>query len=99
MGVIGTALSMSLDGFIAGQDGRAGGLHAWLTGGETPSRTYDVSGAWDGRGPIPGLPLVILTHRVPGSVPAGDPPYTFVTDGIGRAVERARRWPEGRTST
>ena len=62
MGVIGTALSMSLDGFIAGQDGR---------------------------GPIPGLPLVVLTHRVPGSVPAGDPPYTFVTDGIGRAVERA----------
>src|ERR1700723_2848438 len=38
MGVIGTALSMSLDGFIAGQDGRARGLHDWLTDGETPSR-------------------------------------------------------------
>ena len=126
MGVIGTALSMSLDGFIAGQDGRAGGLHDWLTDGETPSRfspsfrmsapsaeffdegvagtgavvagrrTYDVSGAWDGRGPIPGLPLVVLTHRVPGSVPAGDPPYTFVTDGIGRAVERARAMAGGK---
>jgi dihydrofolate reductase len=59
MGVIGTALSMSLDGFIAGQDGRAGGLHDWLTDGETPSRV-------------------------------SPPPYTFVTDGIGRAVERAR---------
>jgi dihydrofolate reductase len=116
MGVIGTALSMSLDGFIAGQDGGAAGLHDWLTDGETPSRfspvfkmaspsaeffdegvagtgavvagrrTYDVSGAWGGRGPVPGVPLVVLTHQVPGSVPAGDPPYTFVTDGIEAAV-------------
>jgi hypothetical protein len=29
---------MSLDGFIAGQDGGAGGLHDWLTAGDTPSR-------------------------------------------------------------
>jgi hypothetical protein len=28
--------------------------------------------------------------QVPGSVPAGDPPYTFVTDGIEHAVELAR---------
>jgi dihydrofolate reductase len=53
-------------------------------------RTYDVSSAWAGRGPVPGLPLVVLTHQVPGSVPAGDPPYTFVTDGIEAAVGRAR---------
>ena len=59
-------------------------------------RTYDVSDAWGGRGPVPGLPLVVLTHRVPGSVPAGDPPYTFVTDGIGRAVERARAMAGGK---
>ena len=38
MGVIGTALSMSLDGFIAGQDGDTGGLHDWLTAGDIPSR-------------------------------------------------------------
>jgi dihydrofolate reductase len=38
MGVIGTALSMSLDGFIAGQAGGAGGLHDWLTAGDIPSR-------------------------------------------------------------
>ena len=126
MGVIGTALSMSLDGFIAGQDGGAGGLHDWLTAGDIPSRfspsftmarpsaeffdegvagtgavvagrrTYDVSGAWGGRGPVPGLPLVVLTHRVPGSVPAGDPPYTFVTDGIEAAVGRAREMAGGK---
>jgi dihydrofolate reductase len=57
-------------------------------------RTYDVSSAWGGRGPVPGLPLVVLTHRVPGSVPAGDPPYTFVTDGIEAAVGRAREREE-----
>jgi dihydrofolate reductase len=53
-------------------------------------RTYDVSGAWGGSGPLAGVPLFVLTHRVPDAVPAGDPPYTFVTDGIGRAVEQAR---------
>jgi dihydrofolate reductase len=53
-------------------------------------RTYDVSGAWGGRGPMPGLPLFVMTHRVPDAVPTGDPPYTFVTDGIESAVEKAR---------
>jgi dihydrofolate reductase len=35
-------------------------------------------------------PLVVLTHQVPERVPAEDPPYTFVTDGIEAAVEQAR---------
>jgi dihydrofolate reductase len=126
MSVIGTALSMSLDGFIAGQDGDTAGLHDWLTAGEIPSRfspaftmarpsaeffdegvagtgavvagrrTYDVSDAWAGRGPVPGLPLVVLTHRAPGSVPAGDPPYTFVTGGIEAAVAQAREMAGGK---
>lgn len=128
MSTIGTALSMSLDGFIAGPDGgaAAAGLHDWLTAGETPSRlnpsfkmarpsaeffdegvagtgaviagrrTYDVSRAWGGRGPVPGLPLVILTHRAPQQVPAGDPPYTFVTDGIEAAVKQARAMAGGK---
>jgi dihydrofolate reductase len=52
--------------------------------------TYDISDAWGGSGPLPGVPLFVLTHRVPEAVPAGDPPYTFVTDGIERAVEQAR---------
>ena len=29
-------------------------------------------------------------------MPAGDPPYTFVTDGIERAVEQARTAAEGK---
>jgi hypothetical protein len=49
-----------------------------------------ATGSWGGRGPMPGLPLFVMTHRVPDAVPTGDPPYTFVTDGIGSAVEKAR---------
>lgn len=128
MSKIGTALSMSLDGFIAGPGAgaAAAGLHDWLTAGQTPSRfnpsftmarpsaeffdegiaatgaviagrrTYDVSEAWAGRGPVPGLPLVVLTHRVPEQVPAGNPPYTFVTDGIEAAAGQARAMAGGK---
>jgi dihydrofolate reductase len=123
-----TALSTSLDGFIAGpgdsprQPLGAGGarLFDWYTDGDTPSRyypsfklaapsaaffdqgvsrvgavitgrrTYDISDAWGGSGPLPGVPLFVLTHQVPQEVPAGEPPYTFVTDGIHSAVEQAR---------
>jgi len=53
-------------------------------------RTYQVSDAWGGDGPQPGIRLFVVTHRVPETVPKGDPPYTFVTDGIERAIERAR---------
>jgi dihydrofolate reductase len=59
-------------------------------------RTYDISDAWGGSGPLPGVPLFVLTHRVPEAVPAGDPPYTFVTDGIERAVEHARTAAAGK---
>jgi dihydrofolate reductase len=59
-------------------------------------RTYDISEAWGGRGPMPGVPLFVLTHHVPDAVPAGDPPYTFVTDGIQRAVEQARTAAAGK---
>jgi dihydrofolate reductase len=138
--MIGTALSTSLDGFIAGAGDNAelrdanpvtrhggGGdrLFSWLTAGDTSSqinpnfkmsgpsaaffdegvgatgaviagrRTYDVSGAWGGRGPMPGLPLFVMTHRVPDVVPTGDPPYTFVTDGIETAIEEARAAADG----
>src|SRR6266542_721004 len=52
-------------------------------------RTYDVSDAWGGTGPMPGVPLFVVTHRVPDTVPTGDPPYTFVTDGIEHSVKNA----------
>jgi dihydrofolate reductase len=59
-------------------------------------RTYDISEAWGGSGPLPGVPLFVLTHRVPDTVPTGDPPYTFVTDGIDHAVEQARTAAAGK---
>jgi dihydrofolate reductase len=59
-------------------------------------RTYDISEAWGGSGPMPGIPLFVLTHQVPDTVPADDPPYTFVTDGIQRAVEQARTAAAGK---
>lgn len=97
------ALSMSLDGYIAGPDDGneqplgAGGtaLFDWYFTGDTPSRhherfrlsersarvfddglssagavvagrrTYDISCGWNGDGPVPGLPLFVLTHHAP----------------------------------
>jgi dihydrofolate reductase len=55
----------------------------------TGRRTYDISNAWQGNGPTPGLPLFILTHSVPAHVPETSVPYTFVTDGIESAVKQA----------
>jgi dihydrofolate reductase len=54
-------------------------------------RTYDVSNAWGGNGPMGPLPLFVVTHTPPESVPGGPLPYTFVTDGIASAVEQAYR--------
>jgi dihydrofolate reductase len=53
-------------------------------------RTYDISNAWNGSGPLPGAALFVLTHSAPASVPESDPPYTFVTSGIEDAVDHAR---------
>ena len=59
-------------------------------------RTYDVSDAWGGAGPMPPRPLFVVTHTPPAVVPASDPPYTFVTDGIMAAVEQARIAADGK---
>ena len=62
----------------------------------TGRRTYDVSDAWGGDGPQPGIPLFVLTHQVPKDAPQGNPPYTFVTDGINSGVEQALRAAHGK---
>jgi len=134
MAEVATALTVSVDGFIAGPDdgpaqplGRGGErLFRWYSDGDTPSRyypdfklspqsarffdegvsqvgavisgrrTYDISNAWGGSGPLPGIPLFVLTHQVPDEVPAGEPPYTFVTDGIERAIAQASAAANGK---
>jgi dihydrofolate reductase len=61
------------------------------TGGAvvTGRRTYDIAGGWAGNGPVPGLPVFVVTHHVPDNVPHGESRYTFVTDGVERAIAQA----------
>lgn len=136
-GVI-VALTMSLDGFVAGANDSVeaplgtGGMHLfdWYFNGDTPirhyqaagergvpvppfklsrpsaevfeelietggavitgRRTYDIANAWEGNGPLPGLPLFIVTHHAPEHVPHGESHYTFVTDGVESAISQAK---------
>jgi dihydrofolate reductase len=56
----------------------------------TGKRTYDITDGWGGNGPLPGLPLFVLTHHVPEQVPQGTSRYTFVTDGVESAIAQAK---------
>jgi dihydrofolate reductase len=53
-------------------------------------RTYDLVDGWGGSHPIPGLPVVVLTHRPPVDVPKGTSSFIFCT-GVEVAVEAAKR--------
>lgn len=56
----------------------------------TGRRTYDIAGAWGGNGPVPGIPVFVLTHHVPEHRPQGESRYTFVTGGVESAIEQAK---------
>jgi dihydrofolate reductase len=51
-------------------------------------KLFDATGGWGGRHPM-DRPVVVVTHSVPEGWPRQDAPFTFVTDGIERAVEQA----------
>jgi len=53
-------------------------------------RLFDITDGWGGLHPL-GVPVVVVTHAVPDSWVARfpDAPFTFVTDGVERAVEVA----------
>lgn len=53
--------------------------------------TFDLTDGWGGNHPLPGVPVVVVTHEPPEVVPAGATPFTFVTEGVDRAVEVARQ--------
>jgi dihydrofolate reductase len=55
----------------------------------TGRRLFDVAGGWDGTHPW-GVPVFVVTHSVPEGWPREDAPFTFVTDGVERAVEQAK---------
>jgi dihydrofolate reductase len=52
-------------------------------------KLFDSTGGWGGNHPM-GVPVVVLSHSVPDGWPRDDAPFTFVSEGIERAVEVAR---------
>jgi dihydrofolate reductase len=58
-------------------------------------RLFDLTGGWGGNHPM-GLPVVVLTHSVPEGWPREDAPFTFVGEGVERAVEEAKALAGGK---
>ena len=52
-------------------------------------RMFDVAGAWGGKHPM-GVPVVVVTHTVPQEWDYEGSPFTFITDGVESAIEKAR---------
>jgi dihydrofolate reductase len=61
------------------------GVGALITG----RRTFDQTGGWGGRHPVPGH-VFVVTHTAPTDWAFPDAPFTFVTDGLPSAVAQAR---------
>jgi dihydrofolate reductase len=55
-------------------------------------KTYDITHGWNGRHPVNGAPVFILTHNPPpaNEVPKGPSNITFVTNGIEQAIALAK---------
>ncbi|MFQ6393972.1 dihydrofolate reductase family protein [Nocardia sp. KC 131] len=54
-------------------------------------RLFDIANGWNGAHPT-GLPVFVVTHRVPTSQEWNHPdaPFTFVTDGVASAIAQAK---------
>jgi dihydrofolate reductase len=50
---------------------------------------FDVANGWQGQHPV-GVPVFVVTHRVPEDWAFPDAPLTFVTDGVASAIEQAQ---------
>jgi dihydrofolate reductase len=55
----------------------------------TGRRTFDLTNGWGGRHPL-DVPVFVLTHTVPQEWLYEGSPFTFVTDGLESALERAK---------
>ncbi len=54
-------------------------------------RLFDLTNGWDGKPPA-NAPVFVVTHHPPHEWQSqGNVPYTFVTDGVIRAVEQAQQ--------
>ncbi|WP_026701779.1 dihydrofolate reductase family protein [Salibacterium aidingense] len=60
----------------------------------TGRRTYDIVGGWGGSHPFQGVPVYVMTHQAPETVPEGTTSFHFVTDGIEQAVVQAKKEAE-----
>jgi dihydrofolate reductase len=56
----------------------------------TGRHTYDLTGGWGGSHPVSDA-VFVLSKEVPRDVPKGSTTFTFVTDGIARAVQQAKQ--------
>jgi dihydrofolate reductase len=53
-------------------------------------RTYEIANGWGRKHPVNAAPTFVLTRHPPADYPRGPSNLTFVTDGIGSAIRRAR---------
>jgi dihydrofolate reductase len=56
----------------------------------TGRRDFDVSRAWHGKPPL-DVPVFIVTHTAPPAWNKEGTPFTFVTEGVERAIAQARQ--------
>jgi dihydrofolate reductase len=84
VGKVITQASMSLDGYIADPAGNVGPLFDWYGNGDVevtgadPDRVFKVSAVF------------VVTHRPPEDWDFPDAPFTFVPEGVERAVALAK---------
>jgi dihydrofolate reductase len=67
-------------------------IGAFVTG----RRTFDITNGWGGRPPL-GVPTFVVTHTVLQEWVYEGSPFTFVTDGVESAVERAKAVADDKT--
>ena len=56
----------------------------------TGRKTFDIAGGWGGKPPL-GVPTFVVTHTVPQEWVKPGSLFTFVTDGVESAVEKAKQ--------
>ena len=66
-----------------------GEAHSKMGALVTGRRTFDITNGWGGNPPL-GVPSFVVTHTVPEDWVYEGSPYTFVTEGVESAVERAK---------
>lgn len=59
---------------------------------------FDITDGWGGR-PAAGDHVFVVTHTPPTGWPHPDAPFTFVTDGVGSAIEQAKAFAGERNVT